>query len=64
MLNWSPKSPGCWTSTDGIVFRQCPDCPKWGKPASREVKARKGAKWKVKTIMLNGSLSPRSVYEN
>jgi len=25
----------------------CPDCPKWGKPALREWKARKGAKWKV-----------------
>ena len=24
-------------------------CPKWGKPASREWKARKGAKWKVKS---------------
>ena len=28
MLNDSLKSPGCWTSADGLVFRQCPGCPK------------------------------------
>ena len=36
-------------------------CPALRVPRMRE---RKGAKLKMKTIMLNGSLSPRSVYEN
>ena len=28
---------------------QCPNCPKWGSPHLRELKARKGAKLKVKS---------------
>ena len=35
MLNSYLKSPGCWTGIDGIVFRQCPECPKWVSPRLR-----------------------------